>query len=226
MEVPSELLPKLHSILDKKYHSTPPEIREYMLSLDQCKDIKNNPDLIQYKNRVLELGSGWGEFTRENGSREPGTLFIAVEKKKYRVIRSVREQRSMGIHNIRWLIHNIDWGFYGLFPEGYFSKVVINFPDPWPKKRSHKHRFIGIDLLDEVWRVLLPGGILEIGTDYWPYMEDIFGSDRERKKLWENCNGEFVVVKKIPGRVTSFFEQLKRDEGENTYFIVLKKLPQ
>ncbi len=48
-----------------------------------------------------------------------------------------------------------------------FDRVMINFPDPWPKKRHHKRRLIQTDFLDTLARAMTPGGLLTLATD-WP----------------------------------------------------------
>src|SRR5262249_23736756 len=53
------------------------------------------------------------------------------------------------------------------------SSVFVLFPDPWPKLRHHKRRFIQKATLDQISRVLKPGGPLRVPTDHmdsasWP----------------------------------------------------------
>ena len=52
---------------------------------------------------------------------------------------------------------------------GSVARVFVLFPDPWPKARHHKRRFIRPDNLDLIGRVLVPGGELRIGTDHADY---------------------------------------------------------
>ena len=51
------------------------------------------------------------------------------------------------------------------------SEVRIFFPDPWPKKRHHKRRLIQPAFVAQLERVLKPGGVLRIATDWQPYAE-------------------------------------------------------
>ena len=50
-------------------------------------------------------------------------------------------------------------------------EVRIFFPDPWPKKRHHKRRLIQPGFIAQLERVLEPGGVLRIATDWQPYAE-------------------------------------------------------
>ncbi|HEX4080238.1 MAG TPA: tRNA (guanine(46)-N(7))-methyltransferase TrmB [Rhizomicrobium sp.] len=51
------------------------------------------------------------------------------------------------------------------------GRLFILFPDPWPKKRHHKRRFIQTGMLDEFARVLKPGAELRFASDDPGYVE-------------------------------------------------------
>ncbi len=51
------------------------------------------------------------------------------------------------------------------------DEVRSFFPDPWPKKRHHKRRLIQPGFVDELARVMCPGGTLRLATDWAPYAE-------------------------------------------------------
>jgi tRNA (guanine-N7-)-methyltransferase len=50
-------------------------------------------------------------------------------------------------------------------PDGSLGRVFILFPDPWPKSRHHKRRFIQTAMLDELSRVMKPAAELRFATD-------------------------------------------------------------
>ena len=57
-------------------------------------------------------------------------------------------------------------------PDASLGRFFLLFPDPWPKTRHHKRRFLQIAMLDELARVLKPGAELRFATDdksYLPY---------------------------------------------------------
>ena len=55
-------------------------------------------------------------------------------------------------------------------PAACLDRVFILFPDPWPKRRHHKRRFISDDTLDQLGRLLKPGGELRLATDDEGYL--------------------------------------------------------
>ncbi|HEY5048931.1 MAG TPA: tRNA (guanine(46)-N(7))-methyltransferase TrmB [Rhizomicrobium sp.] len=50
-------------------------------------------------------------------------------------------------------------------PDACLGRVFILFPDPWPKTRHHKRRFIQMDMLDALARVMKPGAELRFASD-------------------------------------------------------------
>lgn len=176
-----------------------------------------------FSSYVLEIGSGWGEFTLESAKQNPQNFYMALEKKKKRVLRCLAKQESKQLKNIRWMVMDLEWFFDGLFCEDSFDLVVINFPDPWPKARHHKHRFFNEEFLTVLQKITKPKARLEFATDYYDYMEQVV-LILENSRLWKNQHGQGVVLSKIDSRPQSYFEVLKREENENVYFIQYQKI--
>ena len=215
---------KLASILKKKaiIPSLKEEIQKNLIEFD----IENLP--LRFENfsselpRVLEIGSGWGEFTIDFARQNPGCIIIALEKKKKRVIRCLKKQYENQLPNIRWMIVDVYWFFDELFASGTFDKIIINFPDPWPKLRHHKHRYMNPQFIATLGRVARKGCILEFATDFWPYMNEAVIL-LEESGLFENVHSPGRVLRELPSRPRSFFEQMKRDEGDQVFFIQFKR---
>ena len=58
-------------------------------------------------------------------------------------------------------------------PAQSLSRAFVLFPDPWPKTRHHKRRFVHRDNLDVLARLMRPGAELRLATDdpsYLPWM--------------------------------------------------------
>ncbi len=55
-------------------------------------------------------------------------------------------------------------------PDASLGRVFILFPDPWPKTRHHKRRFIQMEMLDQLARVMKPGAELRFATDDRSYL--------------------------------------------------------
>jgi tRNA (guanine-N7-)-methyltransferase len=75
-----------------------------------------------------------------------------------------------GLNNIR--IHPddardvLEW-----LPAASIGRVFVLHPDPWPKKRHWKRRFISARTLDRLARIMKPGGELRIASDIPSYID-------------------------------------------------------
>lgn len=176
-----------------------------------------------FKKYALEIGCGWGEFTRACAVQSPDTLIVAVEKKLARVLSSTRSQKQEGISNIRYVILDIEWFFEGVFAEDSFDAVTINFPDPWPKLRHHKHRFISPEFAATLSRIARPGAHLTFATDNYRYTREA-AATFENHESWKNSVAPFIARGEIPGRPVSFFEGIHRREGAPIYFLEYLRL--
>lgn len=56
-------------------------------------------------------------------------------------------------------------------PDASLGRVFILFPDPWPKTRHHKRRFVQMETLDALARVMTPGAELRFASDDAPLLE-------------------------------------------------------
>lgn len=177
----------------------------------------------QYAGYALEVGCGWGEFTRASAALQPDRLIIAVEKKLARVLSSGRAQKQEKLENIRYVVLDVAWFFEGIFAEASFDEITINFPDPWPKARHHKHRFISPEFAATLSKIARPGCRLVFATDNYPYAREA-AETFEKNTLWQNTQGPYLARGQIPGRPVSFFEQIHRNEGAPIYFLEYRKI--
>ena len=56
-------------------------------------------------------------------------------------------------------------------PDRCLDRLFLLFPDPWPKARHHKRRLVQPAFVDELARVLKPGGRLRFATDWAGYAD-------------------------------------------------------
>lgn len=112
----------------------------------------------------LEIGFGHGLFLYERAAACPNTRLIGLEiKKKWAHL--VRERCAR-----RGLLNVTVWSddarvLLPRAPAASMQRVFMHFPDPWWKRRHEKRRLTGDRLLDEVVRVLAPGGEFFMQTD-------------------------------------------------------------
>ncbi|MEX7226997.1 tRNA (guanosine(46)-N(7))-methyltransferase TrmB, partial [Pseudomonas aeruginosa] len=55
-------------------------------------------------------------------------------------------------------------------PDASLARVYLLYPDPWPKRRQRKRRFVSDESLAEIARVLRPGGLFRFASDIDDYV--------------------------------------------------------
>ena len=57
-----------------------------------------------------------------------------------------------------------------VLPKGSVEKAFLLYPDPWPKARHHRRRFVTQEHLEPLFDVMAPGAVLRIATDIQDYV--------------------------------------------------------
>ncbi len=122
---------------------------------------------------ILELGSGWGEFAVEWILRNPGHEYIAFEQKPARIKSMIKKIEKNKIQNIKILPVNYSWFLVEILPLECFDLILLNFPDPWPKKRHWKHRIVNPEFPEKINSLLKPNGLFYFASDYGPYFRKV-----------------------------------------------------
>ncbi|MBW2526514.1 MAG: tRNA (guanine-N7)-methyltransferase [Deltaproteobacteria bacterium] len=114
----------------------------------------------------LEIGPGRGSFLLERCAAEPHVRILGIEvrRKWARIVDDRLKQRGFG-DRARVVCHDARQALPRLQPGGAVSTVFFHFPDPWWKKRHRKRLVVVGPVLDQVSRLLRPGGELFIQTD-------------------------------------------------------------
>jgi tRNA (guanine-N7-)-methyltransferase len=117
---------------------------------------------------ALEVGFGGGEHLAEQARRHPDTGFIGCEPFENGVAKLLTQLQASRLLNVR-VVPDDARDILVRLPDASLSFVFVLFPDPWPKLRHHKRRFIQTRTLDQIHRLLKPGGELRIATDHTDY---------------------------------------------------------
>jgi tRNA (guanine-N7-)-methyltransferase len=161
---------------------------------------------------ILEIGSGKGRFLIGTATERPELNLIGVEKSLHyhRVIRDRVERR--GLTNIRLINHDAFLVLRDMIPDASLSEIHIYFPDPWPRKRQQKRRIIRPEVLREMRRVLVDGGMGIYVTDHREYFE----------VAAPVVEAEFRSERRVPGPddpPRTNYEAKYREEGREIYEI-------
>ena len=120
---------------------------------------------------VLEIGSGKGRFLISSATEQPDANFIGIEKSLHyhRVICDRVRKRALA--NVRLINFDAFPVLRDMVPDASLAELHIYFPDPWPRKREQKRRIIRREALEQMRRVLAPGGSAVFVTDHRDYFE-------------------------------------------------------
>ena len=117
----------------------------------------------------LEIGFGGGEHMVHQAARNPGTGLIGCEPYINGVAMLLGKIRDEGCENIR--IHPGDVrDLFDVLPAKSVDRAFLLYPDPWPKKRHHRRRFVTPEHLEPLAQVLKPGAIFRVATDIPDYV--------------------------------------------------------
>ncbi len=136
----------------------------------------------------LEIGFGRGEHMAAQALANRQVGIIGAEPFLDGVVGALIEVDAHGLSNIR--IHNGDaLDVIDRLPDASLDRVFLLHPDPWPKTRHAKRRFVNPGPLAMLARVLKPGGEFRIGTDHpiycrWALMQ--MGKSPDFEWLAEN----------------------------------------
>ncbi len=119
---------------------------------------------------VLEIGFGGGEHLAHQAALAPDTGYIGCEPFLNGVASLLQHIENNNLQNIR-IFKGDARVFLETFPDTSLDHLFLLFPDPWPKARHNKRRFISPENLAKISRVLKPGGILQLATDHADYFD-------------------------------------------------------
>lgn len=143
------------------------------------KTFPHNPDYI-----VLESGFGGGEHLIHQALKNPDVGYIGIEPFVNSMVKALSEIERYGISNIRLYDEDatelLDW-----LPQASIDRVDLLYPDPWPKKKHWKRRFVNARNLSRFSRVLKPQGRFHFASDIETYVNwTLNHCDRHADFIW------------------------------------------
>ena len=117
----------------------------------------------------LEIGFGGGEHMVAQAANNPEIGIIGCEPYINGVAMLLGKIRKAGVANLA--IHPGDVrDLFDVLPDASISRAFLLYPDPWPKARHHRRRFVNPEFLDPLARAMKPGAILRVATDIEGYV--------------------------------------------------------
>lgn len=122
---------------------------------------------------VLEIGFGNGDSLVQQAVESPDSDFLGIEVHQPGVGHCLIRAHEEAIDNLRLIVHDAVEVLDLQIVERSLARINLYFPDPWPKKRHYKRRIVQPRFLELCATHLVPGGSLNIATDWANYAEHI-----------------------------------------------------
>jgi tRNA (guanine-N7-)-methyltransferase len=118
---------------------------------------------------ALEIGFGKGEHLGQQAEWAPRTGFIGCEPFLDGMVGALMQVRDRGLDNVRLHLGDaID--VIERLPDASLSRAWLLHPDPWPKARHAKRRFMNPGPIGLLAAKMTPGAEFRFGTDHPVYV--------------------------------------------------------
>jgi tRNA (guanine-N7-)-methyltransferase len=192
----------------------PPENRDQMWVFFHSIFGNDNP-------LVVEIGSGNGHFLVECAVNSPLKNYIGTESLHGRARKFCEKIKKRSLRNIvvfRGDARQFVWEY--LFERCVYEFIIL-FPDPWPKKRHHKHRLLTEPFIRMMETRLVDNGTVSVATDHEEYRDRIIHEFRKVGAFTNPYTEGYTLYP--PDYPKTLFEKKLRERGKNIYFMKFKK---
>jgi tRNA (guanine-N7-)-methyltransferase len=170
----------------------------------------------------VEIGVGNSTFLIQVSKACPGFNYVGFEYSAKRVLKFLRKVEKAEVLNIRILRLNAADVLGRIFRPASVDHIFINHPDPWPKRRHAKKRFISPGNAACMVRLLRPGGGLSLRTDAAEYAREMLAVLDATEGL-ANASGAGSFA---PSPIYPFetpYESKFRAEGRRIHYLEYRK---
>ena len=168
----------------------------------------------------LEIGFGGGEHLAHQAQLHPQTSFIGAEPFVNGVAKLLALVEARSIANVR--IHDGDArDLLSALPAGCLARIYLLYPDPWPKARHNKRRFVGAETLAQFHRILEPGGLFLFASD----IADYVAWTQEHVTVHGGFAAEGDPAMPFEDWIETRYEAKARREGRTSAYLRFRRTP-
>jgi tRNA (guanine-N7-)-methyltransferase len=170
----------------------------------------------------LEIGFGGGEHLIAQAQANLHTGFIGTDAFVNAIAKTLVGIDENALANIRLHFGDaselLDW-----LPPAALSRIDLLYPDPWPKRRHWKRRFIQDESLKRLARILKKGGELRFATDIADYSAYALARVmRSPDFVWTaDCADDWR--KPWPGFSSTRYEMKAKREGRQPAYFIFRR---
>jgi tRNA (guanine-N7-)-methyltransferase len=173
--------------------------------------------------KILEIGFGMGESLFTIAKTMPDHDFIGIEVHRPGIGALLTKLEKEAITNVR--VYNADAIeiLSRCIPDNSLEKILIFFPDPWPKRRHHKRRLIQKEFMGLLHSKLKSRGELHLATDWEEYALQMMKVISMMKEF-KNVNGDGQFSSRSVYRVLTKFEKRGEKLGHRIWDLFFVKI--
>ncbi|WP_428609330.1 tRNA (guanosine(46)-N7)-methyltransferase TrmB [Sedimenticola sp.] len=179
------------------------------------------PTLFGNDNPVfLEIGFGNGASLASMAEANPEHNYLGIEVHGPGVGHLLLEIEKQSLRNVRILRHDAIEVLKNAIPSGSLQGLFLFFPDPWHKKRHHKRRILNPAFVNELGRVIRPGGFFHAATDWEDYALQMMEILSAAEAAFENSAGKGCYTPRPDYRPLTKFEQRGHRLGHGVWDLI------
>ena len=203
-------------------------LQEYPCVSLKPEELESRTDFVQIFGRRgpvhIEIGCGKGTFLLKQAGVQPDDNFLGIEwaRKYYRY--AVDRIGRWDLKNVRIIRADAAVFLADFVPDNSVDFFHIYFPDPWPKKRHHKRRFLCPANLKNLLRCLKTGGQIRIATDHAEYFEQIKTVLAARSDILKEVEFLHAAGAEVGEWVGTNFERKYLEDQRQINTIAVKKI--
>lgn len=199
--------------MDQHWHSY---VIEYQAELLQLPSL-----FAAEKPLIVEIGFGMGDSLLEMAMENTDANFIGIDVHRPGVGKLLHGIVESKLTNVKIVCHDAKEVLQHCFESDSIDRLLVFFPDPWPKQRHHKRRLIQPDFIDCVSQKLRPGGEIHLATDWQAYAEhmmEVLESNKGLSNAW-GANSYWSTA----DRPVTKFERRGKKLGHSVWDLLYRK---
>lgn len=170
----------------------------------------------------LEIGFGGGEHLAHHAASRPEVGFIGCEPFRNGVAKFLERVATDEIRNVR--VFSGDAGLLlDRLPESSLAGVDLFYPDPWPKRRQRKRRFISDGVLQRLARTMAEGALLRFATDIDDYAGWTLARTLQAPQFEWNTRSAADWLEPWSGWPSTRYEAKALEEGRRPVYLTFKR---
>ena len=193
---------------------------KFFLNKNKIETLKTK--IKKFKTFNLEIGFGGGENIIGQSKKNNGDFFLGCDPYLGGSFNLKKQIKKCGLKNL--FFTNLDFLELFQFLKGItFKKIIILFPDPWPKKRHKKRRLINTNFVDLLELITFDETKVIVATDHKDYLNQILHVFYKNKS--------FELSTEVIGYEVGFFfdicltkyQKKAKKNKKKVYFLLFEK---